>query len=338
MFGLDYLGGCRFGDLILREHPAGFAAGFFSNTFGDAMPVVERLVNTGRCPRVRLHAMWKDRHDFTPRDFPEIIKEVKRIARLAQKYPAIDWRISPACEHGLNQRDALTLLTQARDAAPNCLIVNTPDSRGALVEGFVNEIHGFRSTPPNGNYNIDFSFDGKACVDSDVESYKSEFTRAATFYFWEPRFNGRWEDNDKTPRPQRKGWPDSKLIDSVIYLHRDRGAVSLPAKWIYKSHAENKGPDKRTGKIDPRAEKPCIIAPIKTDRINLVTANGQVVSQLKYYDIFSSGGFRYYDPNNWGFEIAEKARRIQGHSLVTVKVNGKAVGIINPGFRAGAFR
>ena len=41
MYGLDHLGGAKYPDLLVREHPNGWAAGFFANTFGNAWPTIQ---------------------------------------------------------------------------------------------------------------------------------------------------------------------------------------------------------------------------------------------------------------------------------------------------------
>lgn len=333
MWGLDYLGGCKYERVILKEHPRGWAAGFFSNTFGNAVPTIDKLLATGRCPRVRLHLMWKDNHSFSESDIPATVKEAKRIKPLLDKYPNVEFRISPWCEHRVS--DGLILKTigaVAEVLGSRVIYVNTPAKEGEVVRNhdIRNEYHGGDSSPRTVD-RFDFSFDGNSCVDADVEMIKSRYSNAETFYFWEPRFNGRWEDNDPTPRPSRRGWPDSKLIDSVIALSRAKGATSLPRNWLYKSHSENHGNG------DKRVEKPVFIVPIKVREIEIRARNGQVVGDLKYYGTFSDGRYRYYS-DAWGFEIADKAARIQGDRMCEVFVNGKKQGVLNPAFRDGSYR
>lgn len=335
MFGLDHLGGARYSDLALREHPEGWAFRCFMNTFRDGLPLLEAVAKSGRAPLIGTHGVWDDDHHFGNFQFELAKREAKRFNQLAKRFPGIVFEYSPYCEHRLSANDAHNVMQECQHLAPKCRIVNTPEhGKGAVLPAWKNEVHG-KGPALRGLYN--FSFDGTPCVDSDIEEFKAIHSRCGVFYLWEPRFNGRWEDTDKTLRPQRKGWPDSKLIDSVIYLHRDRGKCMLPDKWTYKSHAENKGPNPQTGNMDQKAEKPCVIAPKKDSRIDLVAENGQAIGSLKYYGPFSGGGFRYYSPE-WGYQLAEKARRIQGHSVCSVVFGGKKVGQINPAFRFGSFR
>lgn len=333
MWGLDYLGGAKYERVILKEHPRGWAAGFFTNTFGDAVRTIDKLLATGRCPRVRLHLIWKDDHRFTDRDIPTTVKEAKRIKPLIDKYPNVEFRISPWCEHRVSD-GLIVKVIGAIDAVigGRAIYVNTPASEGEIVRkhDIRNEYHGKQNGPRSTDH-FDFSFDGYSCVDADIERVKARFSDAETFYFWEPRFNGRWESDDTTPRPQRRGWPDSSLIDSVIALSRPKGSTALPRNWLYKSHSENHG------NRDRRSERPVFIVPPKVREIELRARNGQVVGEFKYYGTFTDGRHRYYG-NQFGYLIADKAARIQGDRMCEVFINGRKQGVINPGFRDGSFR
>jgi hypothetical protein len=332
MYGLDHLGGAKYGKLIIQEHPENWAAGFFTNVFGNALPIVQSLAFTGRCPRIRLHLDWQDNHDYSRRT-QAIVKEARRCLPVIRQFPSIEWHISGACEHRLNAAQAQSLASEVLAAMPEYVTyVNTPMKGGALLQWtsrIINEIHLEYGTKPKGRYN--FSYDGQPCTDyrdQTCQQIKDKYSDAETFYFWDARFNGNWEMGMKVPRPERKGWPDAKFIDSVIYLHRDMGSVTLPRKHLWKSHSENKG----TG--DPRAEKPVYICPVKHSEVILKCSNGQAAGRLRYYGTFTGGLFRYY-ASEWGYQIAEKARRIQGHSVCEVWIKGKKYGTVNPAFRSG---
>lgn len=331
MYGLDYLGGAKFGDLLVREHPAGWAAGFFANTFGNAWPVIEKLLATGRCPRVRIHAVWDDAHRYRPSEHDPVIKrEAQRAAALAEKFPSVIVFFSPFCEHSIKGRELHELFRKVREWAGKCILVNSVWTGDTLHgAGVFNEVHGTHKKP-QGDYI--YSFDGLSAVDSDVEKIKRQYSDAHTFYFWHPAFNGRLNTNDKTPRPQRKAWPTSELIDSLIYLRLSAGEVKLPRNYLWKSHA-----DRHNTPPEPRAYKPVLIMPPKVDRVELVADNGQVVAVSSRAQPFSDGRFRYYW-DSYGYQIAEKARRIHGKPTCSLRVGGKIVGSLNPGFRAGAFR
>lgn len=321
MFGLDHLGIAKYREVARASHPQGWALGAFSDTFGDAIPAVKGILATGRCPRVRIHAMWKDSHNYSQKDFPAIEKELKRWRPVVASFPHIDWYFSGACEHHLSVADSVRLAELVLNVHPDRFAVNVGD-HDLTMRQTINETHGTKARIGRPKYN--FSFDGSACVDSDVESLKERHEDAETFFFWEPRFNGRWETSDTTPRPKRNGWPNRKLISSVVALAESCGKVELPAKWIYKSHAENKG----TG--DPRAETALFVSPIKTDAI-LLKDGSKVKCVFKYYGPYSGGGYRYYNAQyKWGYDIAKRP--------LQVVANGKRYGEVNPVFRCGSFR
>jgi hypothetical protein len=332
MWGIDYLGGARYKDLILREHPQGFAAGFFTNVdgFGSSIPASIALLETGRCPRMRHQLMWDDDHKFTENDIPELVRRATNVRRkLIDPFPNTEFRVSPCCEHRMDRNLTQRIKREIQPIIGRALYVNCPE-KGAILDDCINEFHGGFKKPPTGG-RIDFSFDGTSAFDSDVEAYKREYANADTFYFWTFRCNGRWYEKDPTKRPDRRGWPDSNIIDSLIALRRPRGEVSLPKNWLLKTHAE----DKNTG--DARANKLCFIIPPKAKSVELKASNGQVVDSLPRYGTFSDGRHRYYS-RQWGYLVAEKAIRIQGNPLCEVWVEGKKHGVVNPAFRAGSFR
>ncbi|NDF13039.1 MAG: hypothetical protein EB060_09540 [Proteobacteria bacterium] len=332
MYGLDYLGGAMYADVILREHPEGWAAGFFANTFGDAWETIARLLATGRCPCVRIHAVWQDDHRYNAkRDDPVIMRELERANKLKSTFPQVQVQFSPFCEHTITGTALTALFAKVKKAAGDLVLVNS-SLKGATIPASVgiNEVHG-KAGAPRGAYN--YSFDGQSCVDADVEATKERHKRAGIFFLWAPQFNGRKNLNDKTPRPERKAYPTSQLIDSVIYLHRTRGTVSLPSNHLWKSHADQHN----APKPEARALKPVYILPIKADRVELVADNGQVVAVSGGAQPYEDGRWRYYFPD-FGYVMAEKARRIHAKPTCTVRVGGKVVGTVNPAYRAGVFR
>lgn len=328
-YGLDLLGCARYADLARREHPEGWAIGAFSKSvFGDSRPVIAPLLDSGRAPEARVHLLWSDSHTFNERSILAAEKEAKLWLSLSRVHKK-NLQISPWCEHNAK----LPLLRKLREAImsvlPDCEYVNTP-WKGDFIPGVRSEIHGNHKIP---NGPLNWSYDGLPCVDADTELYKKTYSgRSDTYYLWTSQFNGRKNPNDTTPRPQRKAWPTSELIDSVIYLHRDRGSLKLPANWLWKSHA-----DQHNVPPEPRALKPVFIIPPKVKRVELVADNGQVVAVSGGAQPFSDGRWRYYF-GSYGYQLSEKARRIQGHSVLQVSINGKIRGKVNPAFRFGNFR
>jgi hypothetical protein len=334
ILGLDYLGGAKYGDLIQREHPAGWAAGFFANTFGNAWPVIEKLVDSGRCPRIRIHAVWDDAHQYRPAEHDKVImRELKKACDLRLRNLAVDVMFSPFCEHNIKGRQLEQLIQKCKPMAADAgvALVNSV-FRGDLLplDQAINEVHGTHPKP-KGTYF--YSFDGLSAVDADVEKIKEQYSDARTFFYWVPQFNLRKNLNDTTPRPQRKAVPTSGLIDSVIYLHRDKGEAKLDKKHLWKSHADQHS----VPLPEPRAHKPVFISPVDCKRIELVADNGQVVAVMPRTSNFTDGRPLYRLPE-YGFLVAEKAKRIHGKPTVKLIANGKLLGVVNPAFRDGSWR
>lgn len=347
IYGLDYLLAANYSKettaLCVKEHPLGWAVGVFSTLpeGGDARPFVEAILKTGRCPSVRVHLMWKDAHNFSESDFPKIEAEAKKWLPLIKKYSKVAFTLSGACEHNLNEVSAKRLRDKVQNAVNDLAkYANTPlIGKGALINDTdnqtINEFHG-SSAKIAGNKEANFSFDGSSAFDSDVANVKKNCfsSREGVFFLWVPQFNMKRKADEKKPRPERKVTLSSDLIDSVIYLSRDTGAVNLSPKNIYKSHCEQTLDD--TAK-DIRGNRPVIIVPEKANELQLVASNGQVVATAKYYGPFTGGGYRYYC-SSFGYQIAEKAKRIQGSTVVKLMAGKKLIGTINPAFRAGKFR
>jgi len=334
-YGLDFLGIGKYGKIATDEFPDNFALGAFTNVsgFGDALPAIEGVLKTGRCPEVRLHLHWEDDHKKKSDTFKKIEKEAKRVGAFFSKFPNIERKCSGWCEHTLSAQDAVQLRNIVMNHMPSGVqYVNSPWIKGGgkTIDG-INEIHGNKEKPLSGAYN--YSYDGQSSVDANVETDKNKYKDCDTFYLWIPQFNGRLTTEDKTPRDKRKAWPNSKQIDSVIYLSTPSQVDGkMPKGYIFKTHA-----DQHTTPAEPRASKPVLIAPVKASKAELICSNGQVVGTLNYFGSFTGGGYRYY-LGEYGYIIAEKARRITGSPVCTLRINGKSICKVNAAFRSGSFR
>lgn len=334
IFGNDYLAGNKYRKQVVANHLKGAAAGIFFlvDGFGPGKPLAIDLAESGKCPVIRFQLMWKDNHDFKRSDFNTIISRASEVEKLAVKYKNIEWRISGACEHKMNLADARELARLCKIAAPSCVYVNCPMTGGAVLPEEVNEFHGAEKLPRKVP-RMQFSFDGTSCVDINISEYKKNYKNAEIFFLWIPQFNGRKTTKDTTPRAQRLAYPTGELIRSINALAEDRGDTSF--KGIYKSHAEQ---TKNITEDDLRGNRPVIIIPQDVTKILFIADNGSIVATASYGGPFSGGGFRYY-AKDYGFMIARKAVKIQGHPFVRIKAGNKVLpGKINPSFRDGSFK
>jgi hypothetical protein len=324
LWGIDALGMARWSNEAIDAIPPGVAVGVFTQRelFGPgALEHLERVLSKGKTPLVRYHLRWSDTHSFPRSDWGKIIAEARRVSEVIERYPSVECQVSGATEHQLNSKDARDLANLVLAAIPSrCVYVNNPWGKGAYIVGdrIMNEVHGRAAKRPaiGGRYN--FSFDGDAAEDADVTSFKQRMNDADVFFMWGPRFNGHWEMGSTVPRPERKGWPDAKYVQSLMALTKDKGSTYIVKGGLYKSHAENKGNG------DKRAEKPVLLLKSKS---SFVTVGGVT---CPYFGTFENGQYRYYCSSKWGYEVSD--------TPVDVKVSGKVVGRVNPAFREGYFK
>lgn len=336
IYGIDYLAGVKYQKVILDEHPAGWGAGFFARTFGPALKTVDALLATGRCPAVRIQMLWSDTHQFSDSDIPALKKIAKQYEVLAKKYKTVRIYLSPFCEHNLKNPDKYLDIVKAH--APSCIPVNTI-WKGSLSKRYINEVHGNKSAVPKGHYF--YSYDGQNALDADVENDKVKYKDAGIFFWWSYQCNGKKKEDDTTPRPDRKAWLSNKQADALIYMNRSREKVSIPKGWIWKSYA-----DQQNTPASDKDCKPVLITPpnLKFKEIKLVCDNGQVIDRFGYYGPWKDHetekllGHRYY-ANLWGFELSDKAKKIQNESrVVDLICDNKKYGKINPAFRCGTYK
>ena len=76
IFGMDYLAGRKYLDVIKRAHPRQWAIGGFAETFGDFMPVALWACQNA-IPLIRIQMLWSDVHKFGDKDIPKIKKYSK---------------------------------------------------------------------------------------------------------------------------------------------------------------------------------------------------------------------------------------------------------------------
>lgn len=333
-YGISYLAGNKYQQVVLDEHPQGWDAKIFATTFGDAYQFAQKLLATGRVERLWVQLLWSDNHSFGDKNIPELIKLSKKWNQLATRNRIA---LSPFCEHRLSNPDKYCDIVATH--APNCSVFNSPESatgKGAYSKKYLNDLHGSKSKlPATGLFTFDY--DGEDAFGADIESHKKKFSGSETFFLWCPNFNLKYKLDDKTPRPKRKYRPLNKHVDAIVALHRDKGQTKLPKNWILKPVAEDT--QGFTGKPDSKSNKVVFICPPNAKEIKLLAmTKNQVIDTAKNYGKFSDGKrYRYYT-RQWGFEIAEKALRIGGDRRVRVFVNGKHVGTVNCAFRENGWR
>lgn len=315
ILAIDYLAGALYPKVVMQSLRPGWAAGFFAREFGDAFPLVQKVSNSGKVPVIRMQLTWAgSSHNYTTKHLKEAIKEAKRYEKL-KGHSAVE--LSSFCEHTLKNPDPW--LDEIKAAAPSCTIVNNPWSgRGALSKRYKNEIHS-GLPPKKGPYN--YSYDGAAAVDADIEGDKAKYKDAAIFFLWTWQLNCHYNHEDRT----RTTRPTVQLIESLYNLENARGDVGLPNNYLWKSHAEQSDP-----KGDWRSNKCLLIAPGNESKFELVRGDTVLAVANKYPVDFEDGRRRYYF-GKWGYELSTQPVKLRGGS-------GKVYGTVNPGFRGRPYR
>lgn len=322
IYGIDTLAGVKYKQ-ALRALPPDCALGFFAETFGDAYSLVANELRQGH--GVRLQLLWQDNHVYGRTHIEKAKKLIKKYYSLIEEYPDKLF-ISPFCEHRLTNIDAI--FDELAKAGPECMqLVNASIPGGSLSKKYINEVHGEDKRIPGGRYF--YSYDGTACVDSDIEKMKERHKNAELFFMWTYQCNGvlkeRKKNEPKIPIPQRKAWANKDLLKSLWVLHKDKdSSASLPKRHLWKSHAEQT--KNQPLEMEPRACKPVCIMPEKVPYLELMR-DGKVIAKSSKAYSYADGRWRYYfDKYGWTYGVCE------------LLAGGKKLGVVDGGYRQNEYR
>lgn len=309
---------------IVRSIPLEYGFSTFATTFGDSFDLVKNELYRGRV-WVLVQFIWKDDHNFSDKDIEELIRLSKKFAPLCNTGRL---QISFFCEHNTSNPDKYANIVA--DLMPGCEIVNTP-WKGALSLKYLNELHGDHAVPSD-RYRYQYSEDGgfknnTDPNDIDKVANKKKWKKAKRYRHWTARNNLRWSMNDKRSRAERlknPAKPTKEFFGGQLWYTKPKGETWVAKGVTVKPYSENHGPN-ASGQLDLKGDKLLIIAPQKSDKVQL-KRNGQVVGNLFYYGPFDGGGHRYYGTKpGWKY----------GPDLEMV-VNRKIIGKINGGYRENA--
>lgn len=315
-YGIDTLAGVKYKQ-VLRALPPECALGFFAETFGDAYELVAKKLKRGHPVRVQL--CWSDTHQYGT-------KELKRAKELMFKYKPLTEKyenlyISPFCEN--HRQDMDKVLDELSAIAPQAKLVNSSLPEGSLSKKYINEIHGTDLRIPSGRYF--YSYDGTACVDSNIEKMKERHKKAELFMMWTYQCNGKCNEKDKTPRSSRKAWANKDLLRSLWVLHKGKdSSASLSKRHLWKSHAEQT--KNQPLEMEPRACKPVCITPEKVPYLELKRGGKVIAKSSKAYS-YADGRWRYYlDKYGWTYGVCK------------LWAGDKMLGVVDGGFRENEYR
>ncbi len=342
--GIDTLGLPKYYKLIAQELPKDWYYGSFMHTFGDARKSIRLVASEKRAGGFRGQSIWDGNHKYDPiKHDPIIMQDLKFHNNLKQEFPDLDVQFSFFCEHNIKGDPLKRLIDKCLKEARYISIVNSVWKGDLVLDGSViNEIHGMKSAKPRkGSYN--FSYDGQEMRDRNVPADMKVHESCLVFWAWTSWCNGKWtvaidektgKPKDQTPIPDRIDYLDPKKLDGIVQLMRDKGVTKLDPRIIYKAFSDDHG----IRKPDPKANKPVILAPKAQREVKLVSANGQLVHKFGRILPYKDGGIRTY-ASQWGFEIADKARRLQnGDPICRLIIDDKDMGTVNPAHRENKYR
>jgi len=334
-FGIDYLGGAAFGDLVIKSHPEGWAAGFFAQEFGNAFPVVRKLAATGKAPTIRVHALWDAGHRYGSAEQIKAVRaNLRKMCSIAKSNPKVRFLFSPYCEHNLTAAEMEKTLNVCKTVIKNQGISNIELVnciwKGQEVKGVINEIHGDHATP-KGNYI--FSFDGLDCYNANTQQFKKKHAKADVFFFWTISMNLKKKDSEKisvAERLARSYRPKAVHIEAMIAMKAPKGKTNVPASVTIKPMSEDCG--------DLKSNKLLVLLKGKFKEVKLIRNNKKQteIETLKRYDPPTGEFYRYY-ASKAGYEYVKK-------NLVLIKADGKILRYENkdilfcPAFRDGTYR
>ena len=336
-FGIDYLLAGKYPEVVIENHPKGWACGFIWDVDGSPKTdkVIDKLLATGKCKITRIHLSWRDDHNFGESDVTKAVAKAKEVDFIVKKYQDVTFYVSPWLEHKAKIELVQKLQKQVSAVLPSRVkYVNSFISGGAYLPGVINEVHHTFSVP-KGTYL--YSDDGRSALDADVQKLKEVHSKAVIYFFWDASNNSRYAVDDPTKRPDRKLKFPPQLIESFVLMSKPKGKTSLPAKDLYKAYAEAEPVGNDHSKPISRSWKPLFIIGQKADSI-ILKAKGQVVAVFKYEKPYLEPNKYVYRSTDWGVDIAKRILKLKENTLANVWVNGKEIGKVNVVFRENLYR
>lgn len=348
LWGVDLLAGNKYQSVIKTVKPKVFGIFTEVNGFGNSLKFTKECIAAGWPELIRHQLVWDDDHVFGRDAFELAKKRAADLQQIAAAYPNFLLFASPYCEHKRSDKTQLEKeFEEISRIAPSVILVNSPIKGGVVLPQYVNEAHHYNYPDMSKCPNVFWSGDGmtksrsgrevNGTVDVDITADKKLWNRAIAAFGWVLQFNRNYDPDKKIPREKRTTSPTAELVESVLFpLETTKHTATLSDKYTWKSHAEQ---TMATTALDNRANRPMAIIPQKTDFISLRAGNKEI-GRLKFKDAFTGGGYRYYitDKSLYGYVLAKKAKQLTGKPLVSLFVNGRSIGSVNPAFRCGKQR
>lgn len=356
VLGLDILGlGNKNVDMkaVIKAFPEGWAIGVFAREFGDVIPNLRKLLDSGKVSAVRAQLWWGGQpHVIAPMKFLE--KEAPRWEAIANEYPHIQFFVSHSCEYDEDRipeiRKRVDLIQRL---CPSCILVQSP-MHSPIIKGVgLLEEHGTKATTKAQIV----SADGICSADINTPKWIRKHEGALIRFLHAPRFNLQHHvkpPKKLPPAKVRKAIPSAEYITHIV-----RQAVPVPdyntqtyfgpektirpkKPNLWKTVAEDSNPGPNL--VDPRGTKPMYFIERRKNKktgkwrespkfLEVVNRDGNVLGRLKLHldededpnrttDRYYAGGKEAI--GHHGFQIADLAVMTSGSPYIGIKV-GKRV-------------
>lgn len=337
-FGIEYLLAGKYPEIVIENHPKGFACGFIWEVDGSPKTnkVINMLLAAAKCSKIRIHLSWKDSHSFTEADIPIAVAKAKEVARIVDKYPSVEFYVSPWLEHRASLSLLQKLAPQVKKALPSRVkYVNSFISGGDFMPGEINEVHHSLSAP-KGKYI--HSFDGLDQLDVDMNKYKDIHKNAEIFFSWSWFSNSKVSKKDITKRADRKLKPQPRMINvhALQSLNRYPPKHKLLDGRIYKAYAEAHLDNK--GQADSRSYAITFLTTARPKKV-ILKAKGKILTTLTATGTLHNNQMIYrniYNP--FAVDIWQKAKALNKKGMVNIWEDKKKVGQVMPIFRCGEYK
>ncbi len=321
--GQDYLGGTKFESAILKTHPAGWAAGIFYWTFGEAKKTIRKMLRSRKVGDFVIHlAPFDYSHEYNIDKYMPIIEPVAIWCNNMQiEFPNTKILISPFCEHNHKRQVMSKVFARLRKLAPNCGMVNSI-WKGDEVANTITEIHledsKLKPRPKNDIYLVSFDgFGGEGdgdFTDTDVQRILEFYKDARHVRAWNFRYNGKFGHKDTTVLNKRKHWPDEHYLRGHAAIMKKReGSITWPNTALYKPFADDHG----TGGKDNKAM--CILN-IREKQVSVRDSKGKIIdvmTRAKDDHIGDPKGGRFYS-KKYAYQLADIAEFNTGSRLIKI--------------------
>lgn len=311
--GYDVLGVARYCQRF-QQAPKLPAVSTLLNTFGDPLPCIEKRIQQGGLRLVQVDLIdatcWRNNKCPPGVPRPDNLKEIEKRARqvdaYAQKYPQIEWWVSPALEddvRDVNKKRAM--LEAAQRGCPRCKVINSPFT-GAKPPGYPIEKHGTKVEEFSVSGDGASIFDGDN-IRSDGNKFEHRTSGKYTTFAWWNELNLRCTgEKNFTPPKQRTAKPTAdQFRQAYMNMMPEPPQPAAPPQCksvrdvtkpeITKPNAEAYCNGQQQ---DKRGNKPLLIlrkAGKKGQRIKVRRSDGKEVACFQYYDKFSEPGLhRWY--------------------------------------------